>query len=169
MSFPLFDGPCLLRDAMPLAWDSSAEPASDWEMSRYLQVLAEFEQPSELLDEKYNTQNAKLDLNLLWLARSLNTQTLGETRVTLGLEYVAWQSPQAQTLEQKGMVLFCLSQQFPLLLKFPAQITQCTPMDDGYCVQASWLPMSEGLLDSFEKTIFRYHRRHIHQLRERSE
>ena len=82
MLLPLIDGPCLVRDAIPLSWEVAAtEPANDWEMSRYLQVLAEFEQPCDVLDER--PSSAKLDLTLLWLARSLNTHMPQPTSATL--------------------------------------------------------------------------------------
>lgn len=166
MSLPLLNGPSLARDAIPLAWESDVCAASDWEMSRYLQVLADFEQPNDFIEDSNHKHNAKSDLMLLWLARSLNTQIPAQTSAMIGLEFVIWRSTQAVSVTQNGVVSFCLSDQFPMLLKFPAQIVTCSALQGEYEIKAAWLPMSSSLQDSFEKTIFRYHRRHIHQLRE---
>jgi hypothetical protein len=167
MSIPKIDGPSLFRDAIPLAWMIDAAPANDWEMSRYLQVLADFEQAHDFVEDTHHQQNAKADLMLLWLARSLNTQLPVQTSAAIGLEFVIWSAPHALPVAEQGVVAFCLSEQFPFLLKLTAQIVSCTATEQGFEVKAAWQTMSASLQDSFEKAIFRYHRRHIHQLRER--
>ncbi len=166
MSLPQLNGPALFRDAIPLAWEFGIAVPSDWEMDRYLQVLADFEQPNDFVEDTQQKHNAKSDLMLLWLARSLHTQMPAPTSAVIGLECVIWHSSQAIPIAQTGVVALCLSDQFPMLLKFSAQIVTCSQTQDGFEIKAAWLPMSSSLLDSFEKTIFRYHRRHIHQLRE---
>lgn len=165
MTLSQLDGPSVERDAIPLAWQLDAPTASDWEMSRYLQVLADFEQSNDCVED--SPQNAKADLMLLWLARSLNTPMPSSTAAVIGLEFVIWRAVQAFPVAQNGILAFCLSEQFPLLLQFPAQIVTCTPMKNGFEIKAAWSLMSHCVQESFEKTIFRYHRRHIQQLRER--
>lgn len=167
MTLSQLDGPSVFRDAIPFAWRLDAPTASDWEMSRYLQVLADFEQPNDLVEELQQKQNAKSDLMLLWLARSLNTQMPAVTSAAIGLEFVIWHAAQALPVGQDGIVEFCFSEQFPMLLQIPAHIVACTPIEGQFEIKAAWMSMSHALQDSFEKTIFRYHRRHIHQLRER--
>ncbi|QZA79155.1 PilZ domain-containing protein [Deefgea tanakiae] len=169
MSIPKIDGPSLFRDAIPLAWLIDTAPANDWEMSRYLQVLADFEQAHDFIEDAHHQQNAKSDLMLLWLARSLNTQLPSQTAAALGLEFVIWTAPHALPVAETGVVAFCLSDQFPFLLKISAKVISCAEIEGGFEIKAAWLAMSASLQDSYEKTIFRYHRRHIHQLRERKE
>ena len=167
MALSPLDGPSVFRDSIPFAWRLVAPTANDWEMSRYLQVLADFEQSNDLAEEVQQKQNAKSDLMLLWLARSLNTQMPAVTSAAIGLELVIWHAAQALPVGQNGFVEFCLSEQFPMLLQFSAHIVACTPLESGFEMTAAWMRMSPSLQDSFEQTIFRYHRRHIHQLRER--
>lgn len=169
MSIPNIEGPSLYREAIPLAWLPSGDCASSWEMTRYLNVLADFEQSHDFVDELTQQQNAKTDLMLLWLARSLNQSLPVETVAALGLEVLFWMSPTPIAPAEEGVVGFCLSNEFPFLLTFPAKIIACTPSDRGFLLQAEWKPMVANLQDSFEKAIFRYHRRHIHQLKERKQ
>ncbi|MBM5570526.1 MULTISPECIES: PilZ domain-containing protein [Deefgea] len=167
MTLAKIDGPAFFRDTIPFAWQQGVALANDWEMSRYLHVLADFEQVHDYVDDLPHSQNAKTDLMLLWLARSLNQALPTQTSAVFGLEHVIWQSPHRLPIAQEGVVAFCLSAQFPFLLQFPAKIVSCMASEAGFEVTAAWQTMSPILQDSFEKTIFRYHRRHIHQLRER--
>ncbi|QKJ67744.1 hypothetical protein HQN60_14015 [Deefgea piscis] len=161
-----FDGPCLLREALPLAWSLEDEAGNDWEMCRYLQVLADFELPHDGSDDSQSLQAIKTDLTLLWLAKTLKVTLPNEVEAVMGLESVAWHAQVALPIGQQGVVVFCLSKEFPMLLKLNAQIEQCISQASGYVIYAKWLPMRNMLLDSFEKMIFRYHRRYIQQLRE---
>ncbi|MCB5194941.1 hypothetical protein [Deefgea salmonis] len=164
-----FDGPCLLCETMPLAWSVPGDAGNDWEMSRYLQVLADFELPRDVLDDTQTLQAVKADLTLLWLARTLKTPLPSDVEVVMGLESVAWCSDVPLPIGQQGVVTFCLSKDFPMLLKFKAQIKQCIFQSFSYVIYADWLPMRGVLLDSFEKTVFRYHRRYIQQIREQQQ
>ena len=161
-------GPSFWRDDMPFRWQTSASLAdsSDWEMVRYLTVLADFEHKHHALDEAASVQTAKLDLTLLWMARLLPAQMPPAGEVMMGLESVTWISMHAIAEQQTGQVQFCLSQQFPLLLQLPVQVTSCRECGGAYQMTARWTGLSEELLDLLEKTVFRYHRRQISSLRE---
>ena len=169
MKLRALEGPYFVRDDLPFLWqiESQTVPSSEWEMARYLTVLADFEHGHAISDAATSLQNAKLDLALLWFARSFQIDALPPCEVAMGLTSVSWFSAQALPVGQSGQIHFCLSQQFPLHLQFPAQIMACEANGAGFQISAQWLELGDVLLDQFEKTVFRYHRRQISSERER--
>ncbi|QLI82936.1 hypothetical protein HZU75_16200 [Chitinibacter fontanus] len=147
---------------LPFEWgdeNTDVQP-SDWELIRYLMVLADFEQNTDAIE----LAQAKQDLLLLWLAKSQNIQLPPTQSVCVGMDRICWQSLQLHQVSDQGVIHLALSTQFPLLLKLPAQIVQAEPQGDIWNYTAQ-LDLSTPLADHFEQAVFRYHRRAIQQVK----
>jgi hypothetical protein len=154
------EGPSF-QATLPFGWQTSepASCASEWEILRYLPVLADFEQNQAATD----LMQAKQDLALMWLARQQGLALPASTALELGMDEIAWQASSGIEVGQFGYISLVLAPTFPLLLTFAAQITR---QNDGVAV-AQLKSRSPALCDAWEQTIFRYHRRAIQQAKQR--
>lgn len=146
---------------LPVRWRTQ-HTQSALEAHRYLTVLTEFESPNADAD----VGQSKLDLALIWLARSLAAPMPSDCVARIGLEAVQWQAEAALCSGQTGVVELCLSSSFPFLLQLPAKILTCVPAALGFDIKAQLLPMDDLLTEAYERMVFRYHRRQIQQFRE---
>ncbi len=160
----ILSGPTLTAQ-LPMQWCQSLPPAaaSDWEMLRYLMVLADFEQPAAPIE----LAQAKQDLQLLWLARQQEAALPAAQTVQLGMQAIVWTSQTATPQPgATGYVALALSTHFPRLLHLPATITAVAANPaGGQWVRAEW-QLAGPLQDQFETTVFRYHRRAISNARQ---
>jgi len=137
------------------------------ESSRYLAVLAQFErEEAPTVSDMAPELNAKLDLALLWLARSLGQTPVQTLEVSLALEEIGWLASQPLSPGQEGALVIQLSAHFPFALQLPAQISSCQALGTDFAIRARLIWPSEELQDWYERTVFRYHRRDIQHRRE---
>lgn len=149
---------------LPLAWLRQLTQ-TPLEASRYLAVLAEFEQQAEKQQDVDESLHAKLDLALLWLARSQHVNPASPRQVQIGLSHIAWQMPVAMPVGETGVLAVCFSDVFPLQLQLPARITACRAEAGEFFIQAELIWRNEDLQGWYERTVFRYHRRQIQNQR----
>lgn len=148
------------KAVLPLAWCPQYQ-ASCFENARYLAVLAEFE---AIGDEHHREQaelHAKLDLALLWLARSLCPELPALHESWIGLDALAWNSDTPMEIGSTGAVALSLSDSLPFLLQVPAIIRVCEPLTESWQIRADLEIADENLRDCWERTVFRRHRRAI--------
>lgn len=164
MAFLHLDGPAFSA-ILPACWlsDYSQNPL---EASRYLAVLAEFEREEMAQAAADSLLGARLDLALLWLARSLNQAPAGKLDITLGLEEVLWRADCALPTGQRGVLAVQISTSFPFSLQLPVQIISSEAGAGEFLIRARFLWPNEELRDWYERTVFRYHRRDIQHRRE---
>jgi len=165
MAFLQLDGPAF-QAHLPAFWQTCYEQ-NPFEASRYLAVLAEFErEDAKAGQDDASGLAARLDLALLWLARSLNQTPAGSLDVTLGLEEVGWQAQSEMTTGERGALVVQIAAAFPFALQLPVEIVGCVPQADGFLIRARLVWRNEELQDWYERTVFRYHRRDIQHRRE---
>ncbi|KAF0814361.1 hypothetical protein IGB42_01262 [Andreprevotia sp. IGB-42] len=128
---------------------------SAFEASRYFEVLNAFEQT-----EERSVDDAKLDLQLLWLARVLTPALPAPCTLTVGLEHVEWLAT-TQPAMQAGWLALCFSSTFPYLVSLQAQIESTLAVADGWRCTARWRIEDDALRTAFERTVFRRHREQI--------
>lgn len=149
---------------LPLCWETGKISAT-LENSRYLAVLAEFEQRGDDLAKEQAELHAKLDLALLWLARSLAGEMPAACQAWIGNEQVCWQSSVPMEVGSKGILAFNLSDALPFLLRLPARVQSCVQAGSLWHICANLEFDDEALRDWWERTVFRRHRRAIQQER----
>lgn len=148
--------------SLPFCWQAQDGGVHDcgsdeWEVIRYLLVLADFEQNSESIE----LAQARQDLLLLWLARSQTMQLPATQALTVGLSRLAWHARTAPRLGEQGLIRLAFSTRFPLVLGIEAKICAIQPDEQGVLCIAELIFNSPQLQDQFEQTVFRYHRRAI--------
>lgn len=148
---------------LPFHWqtDINISVPSDWELMRYLMVLADFEQSSEVIE----LAQAKQDLLLLWLAKSQTICLPAAQTITVGMNQIGWQSSQAGSIGEQGWIQLAFSHQFPMLISLPARIIHVQQLGTHWEYLAELVNLSPLLRDYFEQTVFRYHRRAIQHAR----
>lgn len=149
---------------LPLAW-LPVSACVPFEAARYLAVLAEFEHSAEDRSPEQSQLHAKLDLALLWLARSLAGEMPAPCAAWVGLEWLSWDAQMPLAVGSTGALALNLSSALPFLLQLPATISACEQNGALWRVQAQLMIEDEGLRDGWERTVFRYHRRAIQQER----
>ncbi|GLS04112.1 hypothetical protein GCM10007860_12580 [Chitiniphilus shinanonensis] len=152
------------QSRLPLAWqtDSSQSP---FEAARFLDVLGAIE---HLGDDVPDPRDAKLDLQLVWLARLLTPALPPSVEVRIGIEHAVWFQQQALPVGTCGWVGFSPSATLPFLLTLPAQVIACDAANGGHRVAARWVIDDLGLREAFERMVFRHHREQIRRKREAS-
>jgi hypothetical protein len=144
---------------LPFEWQTGINTTapSDWELVRYLMVLADFEQGGEVLE----LAQAKQDLLLLWLAKSQTICLPDAQVITVGMDQIHWHSSHVLSIGEQGWIKLAFSSQFPLLISVPARISDVQQDGSRWRCLAELTNLSPLLLDHFEQTVFRYHRRAI--------
>ncbi|MFC7092462.1 PilZ domain-containing protein [Jeongeupia naejangsanensis] len=146
---------------LPLVW----QPQVSWqpfEVARYLDVLADFDTAERA--EAVTGEQAKLDLQLLWLARLMNPSLPLPAPVTIGLEYVRW-SANDVALGAKGCLAMVPDEALPHLLSLPVEVIAVEPDGMETVVTARWQLDHAAARDAFERYVFRCHREQIRQER----
>lgn len=149
---------------LPLAWLPETA-AIAFEATRYLAVLAEFEYVGEERSLEHSQLHAKLDLALLWLARSLAQEMPASCEAWVGLESLYWEAVSPLAVGSSGALALNLSTALPFLLQLPATIMSCEQDGEIWRISARLMIEDDGLRDGWERTVFRYHRRAIQQER----
>lgn len=157
------NGVCF-QATLPLAWLPVAACAP-FEVSCYLAVLAEFEHSAEDRSPEQSQLHAKLDLALLWLARSLSGEMPVPCAAWVGLESLSWDADLPLAVGSSGTLALNLSNALPFLLQLPATISACEQNGALWRVHAQLMIEDDSLRDAWERTVFRYHRRAIQQER----
>ncbi|MDR3413416.1 MAG: hypothetical protein P4L87_21090, partial [Formivibrio sp.] len=139
---------------LPLSWQPDFE-CIPFESARYLAVLAEFEHALEDRPQEQAQLHAKLDLLLLWLARSLSKEIPASRKTWIGLEAMSWESAVPLVVSDVGAVALNLSDALPFLLQLPATITACEQAGEIWRVDAQLIIKDENLRDWWERTVFR--------------
>ncbi|SFN22104.1 Atypical PilZ domain-containing protein, cyclic di-GMP receptor [Formivibrio citricus] len=145
---------------LPLAWRAKSG-LSNLEVSRYLAVLAEFEQSGDDETGAQTGINAKLDLALLWLARALASEMPPTCETVIGLEQLVWTSDTPLETGASGFVALNLSESLPFLLPLPAKIESCSEQGGAWQIVTRLQLADETVRDWWERTVFRRHRRAI--------
>ncbi|MDR3429177.1 MULTISPECIES: PilZ domain-containing protein [Silvimonas] len=160
---PNFPDGLYYQTSLPLAW-LDAPVQSELEAQRYLEVLEAMEQhPHEGIE--VSQVEARLDLQLLWLARLLTPQKPPERDAEIGIEHIRWSQTDAPQVGAEGYVGMILSPSLPYLLSIAATITEVEPVDGAVQVMATWTWQIQSLREAFERTVFRHHRVQIRRNR----
>ncbi|BCL75195.1 hypothetical protein JHS3_09310 [Jeongeupia sp. HS-3] len=144
---------------LPLQWQQE----TDWqplEVARYLDVLADFEVTER--PDIVAAHEAKLDLQLVWLARLMTPVLPSPAHVTIGIESVRWQGVDGRVGE-RGCLAIAPGTALIHLLRLPAEIVAVEPSPQGSIVTARWCFDHLGARDAFERYVFRRHREQIRQ------
>ncbi|SMC24803.1 Atypical PilZ domain-containing protein, cyclic di-GMP receptor [Andreprevotia lacus DSM 23236] len=147
------DGVCFSA-SLPLRWQA-APLQSAFEAGRYFEVLSAFEQA-----EEPDPEHARLDLQLLWLARLLNPSLPTPQAVRVGIEHVEWwaeQPPQPAS----GWLAVSFSDTLPYLVSLPLVLQDSVAEQGGWRCRGSWALTDEALRIAFERLVFRRHREQI--------
>ncbi|WP_035051602.1 PilZ domain-containing protein [Andreprevotia chitinilytica] len=144
---------------LPVVW-LPASQQSTFEACRYLDVLTAFEQAGAA---EVRPEDAKLDLQLLWLARVLTPQLPPVGEVKLGLEHVEWRAT-AKPDQDDSWLGIALSNLFPYLVSLPIHLESAVNEGGNWRCTAAWRVGDELLRDALERTIFRRHREQIRRL-----
>ncbi|QLG87543.1 PilZ domain-containing protein [Chitinibacter bivalviorum] len=152
------EGPTF-ESTLPFAWQAGVfkSSATEWEIVRYLMVLADFEQTPVSIE----LAQAKQDLLLLWLAKNQSISLPNAQQVQMGLSQVSWLNHEPIEVGSTGAIQFAFSALFPFLLKLKVIVIACTPVQAGHRVIVQFCDLSPVVQDQIEQTIFRYHRRAI--------
>ena len=148
------------KAVLPLAWVSPHQAAS-FEGARYLAVLAEFEAVSDDHHREQAELHAKLDLALLWLARSLCPELPAMHACWIGLDAMAWHAKMPLEIGSTGSLALNLSDALPFLLHLPAKVQICEPLGEMWHIRVALNFADDNLRDCWERTVFRRHRRAI--------
>lgn len=150
--------------SLPLGWRDDYNQSA-FEAARYLSVLASFEHTVREREDVQEELHAKLDLALLWLARSLAGPNPAACPASIGLETMRWSDGQALEPGKQGAVVLNLSTDLPFLLQLPAYVRSCQAVDGRWQIDVDLQITDEALRDGWERTVFRRHRRMIQQER----
>lgn len=150
--------------SLPLGWRDDYNQ-SGFETARYLSVLADFEHTVRERADAQDELHAKLDLALLWLARSLAKPNPAACPAWIGLETLRWHDGRALEPGQQGAVVLNLSADLPFLLQLPARVRSCRAVDGRWQIDVDLQITDDALRDGWERTVFRRHRRMIQQER----
>ncbi|AOX99468.1 PilZ domain-containing protein [Jeongeupia sp. USM3] len=142
---------------LPLAWQRQRcwQPL---EVARYFDVLADFEVVDRA--DAADVHQAKLDLQLVWLARLMTPSLPAKVAVTVGLESVRWLAADLEPGE-RGCLAIAPGAALPHLLALPAEIFDVDASPQGTVVTARWCFDHAGAKDAFERYVFRRHREQI--------
>ncbi|HSC80954.1 MAG TPA: PilZ domain-containing protein [Chitinolyticbacter sp.] len=147
---------------LPHAWLPAARQ-SPFEAARFLHVLAALEHQG---GEELGEHDAKLDLQLLWLARLITPELPAASLLRLGIEHATWAQEAPLPAGEQGWLGFSPSTTLPYLLTLPAQVVACEPAGQAHRVSARWLITDQHLKDAFDRMVFRHHREQIRRERE---
>ncbi|MEW5943452.1 MAG: PilZ domain-containing protein [Pseudomonadota bacterium] len=171
--------------AMPLGWHPASsvpkETLEQWMHANVilLRALAVFESlPADW--EKDFGQNtgkaldrleAKVDLTLNLLTLLLRQQLSPPLPrpATLSADSIEWIGEEAPPAGSEVAISVWISPKLPQPLVLPAAITAAEPQPGGFRIRAALTHLSPEACDWLERTIFRYHRRAIHQAQPRPE
>ncbi|UXY14298.1 PilZ domain-containing protein [Chitiniphilus purpureus] len=146
---------------LPLAWRAQGDQSA-FEAARFLDVLTALEHGGE---DAPDARDAKIDLQLLWLARLLTPSLPPETDVRIGIEHAVWMQPEPLSAGQPGWLSFSPSTVLPFLLCLPAQVVACDAAAGRHRIGVRWT-IAEGMLrEAFERMVFRRHREQIRRER----
>ncbi|XZG69151.1 hypothetical protein ACTSKR_10855 [Chitinibacteraceae bacterium HSL-7] len=140
---------------LPLAW-SERPLQPPLERLRFLEVL----HAHEKLETSENELSARLDLQLIWLARLMRPELPDTVPCTIGLEGVRWRAPAALEVGDKGFVAVSLSGELVYLLGLPAMVEGCSAVEGGWLIDARW-QFDDAERDVFERLVFSRHRADI--------
>lgn len=109
---------------------------------------------------------AKVDLTLNLLAQLLDQHIHlpPHLPVVLRAESIDWTASSAPESGNSGVLTLYLSPKLPQPLMLPVTVISVTPSDGAFRIHAKLTHMNEEMLDWLERTLFRYHRRAIHQM-----
>ncbi|WP_432720654.1 PilZ domain-containing protein [Jeongeupia wiesaeckerbachi] len=147
---------------LPLVW----QPEARWqpfEVARYLDVLADFDTVERA--EPVTGEQAKLDLQLVWLARLMNPVLPVPVAVTIGLEFVRWPAD-GVVVGAQGCLAMVPDEALPHLLSLPVEVVAVETVGTETAVTARWLLGQGAARDAFERYVFRRHREQIRHERE---
>ncbi|WP_187359882.1 PilZ domain-containing protein [Chitinolyticbacter meiyuanensis] len=147
---------------LPHQWLAEARQSA-FEAARFLHVLAAMEHP--VADEP-GEHEAKLDLQLVWLARLITPQLPPAVPMRIGIEHVVWGQESPLIAGEHGWLGFSPSATLPYLLTLPAHVVACEPVGRGHRITAHWLIHDDLLKEAFERMVFRHHREQIRRERE---
>ncbi|WP_169307259.1 PilZ domain-containing protein [Chitiniphilus eburneus] len=151
------------QSRLPLAWQTESKQ-SPFEAARFLDVLGAIEHVG---DDTPDPRDAKLDLQLVWLARLLTPALPPSVEARIGIEHAVWFQAQPLPSGARGWVGFSPSDTLPFLLSLPAQIIACEPSGSGgHRVAARWIIEDQMLREALERMVFRHHREQIRRKRE---
>lgn len=157
---------------IPLAWVETPMDAIDGAL--LLRVLDQMEAaPSHYEDDggeeslRWQAMEARIDLCLQLLGQLLakDAPRTQPTVVCLSGVGARWRASMPLNIGQSGNLLLYLSRRIPQPLVLPATVVHCAADGAGWQVHVHFSMLDEEFQDWLDKTVFRYHRRYISQLK----
>jgi hypothetical protein len=162
---------------LPLVWSPESAVSPD-EGILLLRVLSLLEAAHPHVDEddspeamRWQALEARVDLCLQLLGQLLINKSPSPPLCAVELtgEHVAWLASHQHSPGESGCVSLWLSSRIPQALRLPATISEVSPLSDGWRVVARLRIDNDELQDWLDKTIFRRHRREVHELRQQQD
>ncbi len=162
---------------LPLSW-TSVDILDEGQVSRWmhdalavLRALAILETPVSEQDKDLSSSSgkamerleAKLDLSLVLLMQlTRQSEAFPDCHpITLRADSVEWVTGSLPEPGQNILLTLYLSAGLPIALTLPAKVTKDS--DSSPAVRAVFSPLDEEVAEWLSRTLFRYHRRQIHQ------
>ncbi len=114
----------------------------------------------------YERLEAKVDVMLDMLGRLLaeRIEIPPEHALTLRADGLEWLDRSAPAAGSEVVISLYLSPKLPQPLSLTASVQSCTQEDDATRVHCVFTHLNAELTDWLERTVFRYHRRAVHQM-----
>jgi len=157
---------------LPVAWAEAPQEATDGVL--LLRVLDLLEASSQHYDEdgsedalRWQAMEARIDLCLQLLGQLLarDAPRTPPTAILLSGVGASWRARSPLPVGQSGTLLLYLSRRILQPLVLPATVMTCVSDGEVWGVSVRFAILDEEFQDWLDKTVFRYHRRHISQLK----
>jgi hypothetical protein len=150
-------------ETLPQTIDAFTQQRQLQELGWLLRALPPADGHSESANADWQRLEAKLDLSLMLLQRSLHPQLPPSQSIALSGQSLSWSNPAPLAIGETGALHLLPDASLAMPLTLPASIQHCEPQADQWLCTAGWAPLPEALQNAFDRLLFKLHRRHLKQ------